>query len=84
MSTRDISLHIERLVVEGLPGLDGEALERSLRRELQRLLNERGLSETAASRACVDAGTIDSRDARSERIGAQVARAAHAAIGGSR
>lgn len=85
-----INLHIERLILEGLPvtSLQGPQLQAAIEKELTRLLALHGLSDelrrgTALPR--VRAGTIQlGKDNQPARLGQSIARAVHEGIGGSK
>ena len=84
-----ISLHVDRLVLHGLPGSAGaEALGEALRAELHRLLSERGVPEAWLGAGAVkrlDAGEIALRDGRgAAALAPALARAALSAIPGDR
>ena len=48
-SVREVKLHIERLVLRGLPGVQGEVLAESLRTEIQRQLSLPGVAQRLAA-----------------------------------
>jgi hypothetical protein len=77
MKARAIELHIEELVVHGLEMPDRHRLCEAATRELDRLLDERGLPAVAAGRGGVrvlDAGSFDVRSASLEQaLGARIA-----------
>jgi hypothetical protein len=85
----NINLHIERLVLEGLPVAPSQsALVQSLvERELARLLAQKGVSEqlqSGTSLQSVRAGDIQfGQGAGVQIIGRQIARAVHSHIRGS-
>lgn len=82
-----IHLHIERMIVDGLPltARDGALLRAALEAELTRLLAQPqpgGARPTSAAvpRARAD-GISVARQARPAEIGQQIARSVHGAIG---
>jgi hypothetical protein len=85
-----INLHIERLILEGLPvtSLQGPQLQAAIEKELTRLLAVHGLSDelrrgTAVPR--VRAGAIQiGKDNQPARLGKSIARAVHEGIGSSK
>jgi len=85
-----IRLHIERLVVDGLPlaARDGPALRTAIEAELTRLLAEetpgdRWRTDTAVPRARAE-GIRVAAQSRPAEIGLQVARSVHGAMGRAR
>lgn len=60
MTPRRIDLHIDELVLHGLPGVDRAAVGDAVRAELERLLSAPGASVPSGSyaRAVVDGGTL--------------------------
>jgi hypothetical protein len=85
-----IDLHIERLILDGLPvtSLQGPQLRAAIEKELARLLVEQGLSDELRGGIAVPgvrAGSIRfGRDERPERLGQSIARAVHEGIGNSK
>ena len=83
----NINLHIERLVLDGLPIRDTErpALQRAVEAELTRLLTEGGLSSALLAREAVprmSAGHLQlEKKSDPGRVGQQVARAVYGEIG---
>jgi hypothetical protein len=81
----NINVHIERLILDGLPvkGSDGAVVQAAVERELARLLGERGL--TAVSAGAVPrlaVGPIElTRAGEPAHLGHQIARAIHGGIG---
>jgi len=85
-----IKLHIERLVLDGLPasGADGPRLRAAVEAELARLLATGGLSRELATGGAVPqlpapAISVD-RGEQPGALGRAVARSVHAGIGGPR
>jgi hypothetical protein len=82
-----IHLHIERLVLEGLPTAahQGAQVQCALERELARLLAVSGLSQELRGGIAVPslpaAGIEVHRENHAARLGREVARAVHGAIG---
>lgn len=80
-----INVHIERLVLEGVPAHETPSLGKSLERELVRLLREDGLSRELIRGGAlpdVPARTIRlGRERNPRRFGSEVARAVHQGIG---
>jgi len=83
-----IKVHIERLVLEGLPvtSLQARQVQGTLETELARLLATSGLSYELRGGIAVPsvraAGIEVPRDNHPARLGREVARAVHGAIGG--
>jgi hypothetical protein len=81
---RVIELHIEELVLRGLPPGDRHRIADALQAELGRLLTERGISSSLAGDAQVarvDAGTFDvPPGATAVGIGTAVAQTLHGAF----
>ena len=83
----DITLHIERLILDGLPmtGHDAAIVEGSVRQELTRLLTEGGISpELAAGGAMpsLPAQRIAQPAPQAGSLGQQIAGAAYRSVGG--
>jgi hypothetical protein len=83
-----ISVHIERLVLEGLPvsSAQGARLGAAVERELARLVAAGGLAGTGPGGAVAraDAGTIRLRPRdNADAIGRKIALAAYRGIGGA-
>ena len=85
-----IHLHIERIVVDGLPltARDGALVRAALEAELTRLLAQpqpggARRASTAVPRVRAD-GIRVAREARPAEIGQQIARSVHGAIGRTR
>lgn len=82
-----INVHIERLILQGLPttAQQGAQVQRALERELTRLLAASGLSHELRGGIAVPslpaAGIAVARDNHPARLGHEVARAVHGAIG---
>jgi hypothetical protein len=83
---RPIELHIEELVLRGLPPGAGDGLGAALEEELSRLIEEGGLPAVFAGMEEGGRGplhlpggqfTVDPRGGRAGSIGAQVAREIH-------
>lgn len=79
--TANVRVHIDRLVLDGLGALDGEAVAAALRTELAHLLTERGAMsrlEGDLQAPRLDAGRIVlSRDVDAAEIGRAVALRIH-------
>jgi hypothetical protein len=84
----NIKLHIERVVLEGLPVQNLRLLRQTLERKLTQLLAEGGLSQRFRSGGAVPhlgGGTIRAGKSHStKQIGADVARAVYHGIGNNR
>jgi hypothetical protein len=83
-----IDLHIDRLILEGLPAaeLEEPKLRAAIQAELIRLLKAQGLSNELKRGVAVPGikgGTVDRRGGNAGGLGQSVARAIHAGIGGS-
>lgn len=81
-----INLHIERLVLDGLPieRKDGDAVKTAVEAELARLLNEGGVSGELAQGAAVpvvNGGQIKIGGSDPKLTGRQIARAVYRGIG---
>lgn len=81
-----IRVHIDRLVLEGLPVRrdEGPAVRRAVERELSRLLAEGGLSPVLAPGGAypdVPAGSLDISGSSPAEIGTGIARAVYRGIG---
>jgi len=82
-----INVHIERLILEGLPvtGLQGPQVRGALEKELGRLLAKGGVSREFRDGIAVPyvrAGTIGfSKESRPSELGRSIARAVHGGIG---
>jgi hypothetical protein len=75
--TRPVEVHIDRLVLDGVPNADGRAIGGALERELARLLHEEGLPTLPGVRSsdAVDAGVVEpGHEASAAAIGARLAR----------
>jgi hypothetical protein len=79
-----IELHIDELVLHGLPPGDRHHIADTLQRELSRLFAEQGVSPALASRGEVghlDGGSFKvARGAKPNSIGAQVAQAVYGGL----
>lgn len=82
-----IQVHIERLVLEGLPvtSLHGPLIQQAVEKELARLLATRGLADEfrrAGAMPRVRAGNVQlGKDQRPTGLGQGIARAVHEGIG---
>jgi hypothetical protein len=80
-----IHIHIERLVLDGLPSVDTHALRTSIEAELAQLLHRSGLARTVhQSRALAKAsgGSIRlGQKPQTAKLGADIAKAAYRGIG---
>ena len=83
-----INLHIERLVLDGLPVGAGQSglIQSAIETELARLLTEGGLSSELMAGGAMPRLTASpiqlTNDATPARLGQQIARAVHSGIGG--
>jgi hypothetical protein len=81
----NITVHIERLILEGLPlkGGDGAAVQAAVETELARLLTEKGLSRMSTGAAPnVSAGPVAlAKETKPADLGHQIARAIYASLG---
>jgi hypothetical protein len=78
--TRDLELHINVLVVDGVAGVDGVRMGDAFTRELVRLLEGGSASAGLSGGETIDrmdAGAVTSRARDSAALGASVARAVH-------
>ena len=84
MSRPDIQLHIEELVLNGLPDVDGQAIREGIQRELARLLAEQGVPPAlggSGGALRVDGGAFDvAADADAGTIAVQVAQAVYGGL----
>ncbi|MBZ4400711.1 hypothetical protein OWM54_07380 [Myxococcus sp. MISCRS1] len=80
---RHICLHIDELVLHGVPASHREQVGEAVRVELTRLLTERGLPQGLSGAVPrVDAGAIHTRPhAAPQSLGVQVAQAVYAGLG---
>lgn len=84
-----LQVHIERLVLEGLPvtSLHGPMIQQAVEKELARLLESHGLSDELRSGGAVPrvaAGSVQfGKDQRPAGLGQGIARAVHQGIGQS-
>ena len=84
-----INLHIERLVLDGLPvtSMQGPQVRAAVERELARLLAAHGLSHELRGGIAVPrvrAGAIEiGKERQPARLGQSIARAVHEGIGNS-
>ncbi|MCA8978327.1 MAG: hypothetical protein KDC98_26600 [Planctomycetes bacterium] len=75
---RSIRIDIDRLVLHGIDGIERDALEASIRRELTALLQpEREIADAAGDAAAVSPSSSPSS---SGRLGAEIARAVYRRI----
>ena len=85
-----VNLHIERLVLDGLPveQRQGPHLQATIERELIRLLadgNSLAGVSTGGAVASIDAGSIDTKAGTgAASLGKQIAAAVHGGLGGRR
>lgn len=83
----NINLHIERLVLEGLPveARQGDLLREAVVAELTRLLQENGLSTTLQTGGAVTSVSVGSLQLNADRnplqTGQQIAQAVYGGIG---
>jgi hypothetical protein len=81
-----VNLHIERLILEGLPieRTQGPAVKAALEAELSRLISERGISSGLMATGAVPSVSADSiqtaRGAAPANIGRQIARSVYGGI----
>jgi hypothetical protein len=81
----DIHVHIERLILDGLPAEDsaGASMQAALSRELSLLLSGRGLGpelSAGGARPTLDAGTVDVESGAPGASPHQVAAAIHRSL----
>jgi hypothetical protein len=85
-----INLHIDRLILEGLPvnSVQGPQIRAAIQEELTRLLSAHGLSEELRAGISVPrirAGTLQlSPESRPAKLGTSIAQAVHEGLGHSR
>lgn len=90
MNERDVRIHIEELVIDGLGAFDPERVGAAVQRELARLVARRGLRSEPTRQARLDAGSIDAPASTLNGAGAaadlgrRVAQATYGALGGER
>ena len=82
----NINLHIERLILDGLPikQRDAALVRDAIEGELTQALLTDGLAKSLSNGgafASVPASTILARDARADSIGQQIARAVYGGVG---
>jgi hypothetical protein len=81
----NITVHIERLILDGLPvnGNDGATIQAAVETELSRLLTEQGLPGMSAGNASnLSAGPIElASETKPAHLGHQIAQAIHAGLG---
>ena len=82
-----ITLHIERLLLDGLPvaGHEARIVERSIRHELTRLVAEGGISPAIAAGGAtpsLPAQTVARAAPQPNALGRQIAGAAYRSVGG--
>jgi hypothetical protein len=83
----NINLHIERLILDGLPieGLQGPLVQAAVEAELSRLLSARGLHASLQSGIAVPSVRADAVSLNAgnnpKQIGQQIARAVYGGIG---
>lgn len=84
MKNCNVALHVEELVLDGFPNVDGDQLCELIQNELSRLVAERGVSppmNRGIALDRLDAGEIGvSPDSTSESLGHQVARAIYEGV----
>ena len=84
MKPKSIELHIEELVLQGMPAGDRQRIGAVVQRELTRMLAERGMPPAVASGAEIESLSGQSfelaRGASPDAIGVQVARAVYGGI----
>jgi len=79
--TPPVTLHIDRLVLQGFAERDGAQVVQAFRAELARLLGQSGAPPRGASIDRLDAGVIRLQPGRDPQWhGAQAARQIHAAL----
>lgn len=86
MRPQSISLHIDELVLHGVPSAHRHRVGEAVREELSRLLAEQGLPpgvDAAALAPRLDAGAVSvTPGASPEAMGVSVARAVYSGMGG--
>jgi hypothetical protein len=84
MKPKNIELHIEELTVHGFSGADQSHIGEAVKKELSRLLLERGVPPSIvrdAETARLDGGEFEVKPGSgAEAIGAQVARAVYGGL----
>jgi hypothetical protein len=78
--TRDVDLHVDALIVDGLSYADGVRVGDAFARELVRLLEVPGASQIPMQSQAIDrldAGAIPNRTQHPTTLGTAVARAVH-------
>ncbi|NBD08995.1 hypothetical protein [Corallococcus silvisoli] len=86
MTPRNISLHIDELVLHGVPAAHREQVGEAVRQELTRLFSERGLpSGLSGDVPRLDAGALRvTSGAPPAALGVQVAQAVYSGLGQGR
>lgn len=88
MKPRRIALHIDELVLHGVPAAHRQRVGEALRQELTRLLSEGGLPTSLSAGGAVprlEAGSVTVRPgAAPEAMGSQVAQAVYSGLGRGR
>ena len=83
-----IHLHIDRLILDGVPAEEPQVLRRAFEAELTRRLGDDGLARRFQARAAVPrvpGGNMRvTHRADAAQLGRQIARAVHHGIGGNR
>lgn len=77
MSSRNLELNIEELVLHDFPGIERDRIVRAVQRELERLFAERGIPPSLEMKdevARIEGGSFEAEPGSSaEEIGVQVA-----------
>lgn len=85
MSSQNIELHIEELVLSGFPRGQRYEIADAISHELQRLFAQRGVPQSLATSAAVervDAGVLEiERPARPEAVGTGIAQQIYGGMG---
>jgi hypothetical protein len=84
MRRSDVHLHIDELIVEGLPISDRDALGASVRGELTRLLLTRDVPSALAQNSGIESlktRTLRVTSPAADAVGMQIAQAVHESLG---
>lgn len=84
MNRPAVRLHIERLVLDGVPVADPAAFARALEARIGHLLSENGMPRNASSTRRLDSGPVPWGEATPDALGARVAGAVYRSLGGQK
>ena len=84
MNRPAVRLHIERLVLDGVPAVDSAAFARALEARIGQLLSEHGVPQGATSARRLESGPVSWSDATPHDLGARVAGAVYRSLGGQK